>query len=383
MPSSHQLSPDSLPGSYADRNDEARRLFNLGELDQAAAICRRIVERISRLPERRRPDDSPLHGALLTASILLAEIHAKQGDWPAVDDLCTRTQTLLPVHAQRWAIEPFILRIRNGQHQDGISGLQALAEANPASFLFWRLLAQMALELDDLDLALKASDHADQIEEPDDDVADEDQASHHIVRFRLFRKRGDWHEAAREWKSACLWDDGMEDLREAVVRMFLGAGLDADALLYLDDQALTPAAANYYRAWIAHQRGDRMRARHLWRQIVETVPNDDDFGRPVVRAMAYCWLQQPDAALATMLELASGGPLTTAEALALALAWAMHGDADAARANVKLAATRGAASKPDARLPALDWVDFEQLVQDEAIKAALRPYFESLRLTSP
>ncbi len=189
-------------------------------------------------------------------------------------------------------------------------------------------------------------------------------ASYYIVRFKLFRRRGEWHEAAQEWNMACAWDEGMEELREAVVRMFLEAGLYDDALDYLDDESLTAIVANYYRAWIAQQRGDLVRARHLWRKIVEADPNDDDLDNPVVRALAHCWLRQPDAALALMLEeLASGGLLSMAEALALALAWAMHGDAAAARGNVKLAIERQpSAAQPSKLIPALDWIDFEQLV---------------------
>ena len=383
MTVSPTLNPDNLPGSYADRNDEARRLFNQGKLEQAAVICQRIVDRISRLPERRRPGDSPLHDALLAASILLAEINAKQGDWPAVDDLCTRAQTLLPVHAQRWAIEPFILRIRNGQHQDGIRGLRALAEAHPDSFFFWRILAQMALDVDDLDLALTASDHVDQIEDPDEDIDDEDLASHHIVRFHLFRRRGEWHEASREWNSALVWDEGLDDMQELVVRMFLEAGLYDDALNYVDDEALTPILADFYRAWIAQQRGDQVRARHLWRAIAERDLDEED--NPIVRALAHCWLRQPDAALALLLEEMAGGTvLMVPEARALALAWAMHGNVAAARANVKLAAKRSAtATKSEPLLSALDWIDFEQLVQDEAIKAELQPYFEVPRSKLP
>lgn len=380
MPSSPTLDPTYLPGSYADRNAEARRHFNLGDLDQAAAICQRVIERISRLPERRRPDNSALHNALMEASILLAEIHAKQSDWPAVDDLCTLGQAHHPVYAHRWAIEPFVLRIKYGQPQAGIAGMQAAAEAHPDSFFFWRLLAQMALDVDDLDLAQAASDRAIGLAEMDEDA--EDMASYHIVRFKLFRERSAWHEAAQEWMMACAWDDEMDELREAVVRMFLEAKLYDDALDYVENEALTPILANYYRAWIAQQRGDQVRARHLWRTIVERDADDED--NPLVRALAHCWLRQPDAALALLLEeLASGGLLTMAEALALALAWAMHGDAAAARANVKLAAARQPSStQPNKLLPALDWIDFEQLVEDEAIKAELRPHFAAPAATT-
>jgi tetratricopeptide (TPR) repeat protein len=376
MPSTPSLSPDYLPGSYDERNDEARYLFKQGELDQAAAICQRIIERISRLPERRRSHGSPLHDALMQAAILLAEIHARQADWPALDDLCTRAQAAHPVYAHRWAVEPFMLRIQYGQPQAGIRGLQALAESQPDSFYMWRMLAQAALDVDDLDLAMTASDHAEQIAEHDENIEDQDLVAHQVIRFRLFQQRGQWHEAAREWNSACLLDDEMEAVREVVVRMFLQAGLYDDALDYVDDEVLGAALGDYYRGWVANRRGDLVRARYLWRKIVESDPDEDD--NPAVRAIAYCYLRQPDAALAVLLEALGGGSaVSVADALALALAWAMHGDVDAARANLRLAVKRSAtARKPNPLLAALDWFEFEHLVQDQAIKAELRPFFE-------
>lgn len=374
MPSSPTLNPSYLPGSYEERNDEAHHLFNQGELDQAAVICRRITERISRLPERRRGDGSLLHTVLMEASILLAEIHAKQADWSALDDLCTRAQAAHPVYAQRWAIEPFMLRIRYGQPQAGMRGLQALADSEPDSFYLWRTLAQAAVDAADLDLALDASDHAQRVMTGEEDV--EDIVSYHIVRFRLLKWRGQWYEAAREWRSACLLDDEMEELRDEVVRMFLTAGLYDEALDYVDDEVLGAMAANYYRGWVAHRRGDQVRARHLWRKIVESDADEED--NPPVRAIAYCYLRQTDAALATMMDyIGAGGAVDVPEAMTLALAWAMHGDVDAARSNLQMAAKRAAsAAGPGPLLPALDWIDFEQLVADDAIKAQLRPFFE-------
>lgn len=374
MPSSPSLNPDYLPGSYFERHDEARHLFKRGEQDQAAAICQRIIQRISRLPERRRADGSSLHAALMEASILLAEIHAQQGDWAALDELCTRAQAAHPVYAQRWAIEPSMLRIRYGQGQAGMRGLQALADAEPDSFFLWRVLAQAALGVEDIDLALEASDHAQRVMTGEEDV--EDIVSCHIVRFRLLKWRGQWYEAAREWRSACLLDDEMEELRDEVVRMFLAAGLYDDALDYVDDEVLGAMVANYYRGWVAHRRGDQVRARHLWRKIVESDPDEED--NPPVRAIAYCYLRQSDAALATMMDyIGNGGAVDIPEAMTLALAWAMHGDVDAARSNLQMAAKRVAtAAGPGSLLPALDWIDFEQLVVDDAIKAELRPFFE-------
>lgn len=383
MPSSPSLDPSYLPGSYDERIQEARHLFNQGEPDQAAAICHRIIERISRLPERRRPQDSSLHRSRLAAFILLAEIYAKQGDWAAVDDLCPRGQAAHPEYADRWAVEPFMLRIQFGRPQEGIDGLRALAEANPTSFYFWAMLAQKAWETGSNELALAASDHADPLATPTQGPGD--MASHHILRFELFRERGEWQRAVQEWQKACRWDAEMKNTRELIVRMFLEAGLYDEALEHVKDEWLTDIMADYYRAWIAQQRGDVVRARHLWREVAQANPEHYKTDSPTLRALAHCWLRQPDAALGVLLEeVADSGVIYAAHAVALALAWAIHGDVAAARANVKLASQRSATPlKPNPLLPALDWIDFEQLVEDEGIKAELRPYFEQPSVLSP
>jgi tetratricopeptide (TPR) repeat protein len=374
------LDPTQLPGSYAERVEEAYRLLYHGEMEAAAVICRRIIDRINRLPARRRPFGSDLYDSLRSAAIALAEIYAKQGDWAALDEHCRSAQTSHPEHADRWAIEPFLLRIHNGQPQEGIDGMLALAESNPDSFNFWRVLAQQAWEVGNHDLALMASDHAAPLALPNE--AADDMASHHLVRFQLFKARGEWQQAAHEWSLASRWDEEVEVTREEVVRMFLEAGLYNDALRYLEVNTLPTIVGDYYRGWIAQQRGDVVRARHLWRKTVEgEYPGTDHQDFVALRALAHCWLGHSDAALAILLEdVSRNGVLDEMTAFALALAWAIHGDVHAAEGNIRLTLARaGTALQPARRLSGLYWINFEQLVQDEAIKATLRPYFEPPR----
>ena len=53
----------------------------------------------------------------------------------------------------------------------------------------------------------------------------------------------------------------------------------------------------------------------------------------------------------------------------------MDGNLEAAKADLGIA-TQGLSDTVRGKLSLLEWYDFEQLVQDEAIKAELRPHFE-------
>lgn len=376
MTSTPSLEPQALPGSYEARVQEAALLIQQGELDQAAAICQRIVERIGRVPERRRIHDTLLYFARMEAFILLTKIYSQQGNWTAVDELCAQGQALHPEYADRWLVEPHTLRVQHGQTQEGVRGLQAQAEARPDSFFLWSMLAQTALEAQDLAAAQMASDHAETLIGQADD--EEEIGSFYVNRSLICQYLGQWYDAERAWLTGCVFDSALEEMREMVIRMYLSAGLYDDALRLADDESMSAVGADYYRAWIANQRGDRVRARHLWRKVAEADQGDKG-ERNVARGLAYCWLRQEDQALGLLLaSMTDVGGLGISEALTLALAWAMHGDGQAALTNVQLAASyRSRRSGHKRLLSALDWVEFEQLVEDEGIKAELRPYFEA------
>ncbi len=236
MTSTPSLEPQALPGSYEARAQEAALLIQQGELDQAAAICQRIVERIGRIPERRRIHDTPLYFARMEAFILLAKIYGQQGNWTAVDELCAQGQALHPEYADRWLVEPHMRRVQHGQAAEGVRGLQALAEARPDSFYLWSTLAQTALDAQDLEAAQKASDHAETLIGQADD--EEEIGSFYTNRFLICQYLGQWHDAERAWLTGCVFDRALAEMREVVMRMYLSAGLYDDALRLVNSSAM-------------------------------------------------------------------------------------------------------------------------------------------------
>lgn len=377
------LAPAHIPGSYLERMATAFDLIEQGELDQAATIVERVIDRIGRVPESKRRHDSDLGQVLSSARIILSEIRARQDDWEAVDALCQQVAQLEAGHATAWLYRPWDLRIDYGKTTEGLAGLRAIAEHEPDNFDAWMHLTAKALEVGDYTLADYALQYAQALAPLQG--APEAMADVQLSRFYWLWRQQQYRAAREAWETALTYDPEVVDTQDAVVRMLLEAGQLDDALHFVDNDVLVEPLANYFRAWIANQRGDTVRARHLWRRLIEIKPHETGLDLAGLQAMAHCWLRQPEAALALLLqETAEKREVHYLDALVLALAWAMAGDLEAARANLKLASKQGnPVAHPTHLLGYFHWLDFEYLVEDEAIKAELRPFFDTPHRPAP
>ena len=367
-----QLRVPDIPGSYYDRIMEARWREERGEWEEAAAIYQRVVDRISNLPERRRPADSDLNLYLAASAAGLVRARANLGDFEAAQRLCEKLELWDAEDAHRWRLRVHVLRIDQGLVDEGLAGLQQLADSDPDNFDYWYTLANEAIDARRFDLAEQALARATDL--APDAKPDSDQenalAEVYFTWFDFYREQRRWQEAGREWDKALALDPAVEESQEKVLRMFLEAELWDDAQRYLGG-ALAGPVGDYYQAFIAYRRGDKVRARHLWRKLVEADQEEERLDRNV-RAMAWCYLDEPFRALDILLhEVTTSRELQARVALILALAWSMEGNAEAARADLGIA-TKILRESAGAKFSQLDWYDFEELVQDEAIKAELR-----------
>ena len=363
--------PD-IPGSYYDRIMEARWHESNGEVEEAVAIYQRLVARISNLPERRRAPGSDLNYFLVAAASDLATIRATQGDFEAAQLLCEQLQIWDPDDGDWWRQRLYTLLIDQGQGEEGLAGLKQLADSEPDKFEHWNVLAAAAMGERQYDLAEQALDRAAFLAPL---AKDEDASAQvHLTRYHLYRLQRRWKEAGNEWDKAVELDADIRETQEGVLRMFLGAGLWDDAGRYVGDPFPKPVG-EYYQGYLAFRRGDKVRARILWRKVVEA---DHAKDRAVLnaQAMAWCHLDEPTRALSLLLhEVSASREIPARTALVLTLGWAMEGNLEAAKADLGMA-IRGLSDTVGTRFPLLDWYDFEQLVHDEAIKAELRPHFE-------
>jgi tetratricopeptide (TPR) repeat protein len=375
-----QSLPSIIPGSYLDRIEEARWHMERREWDEAAAILQRIVDRINRLPEqRRRPGSNPALYRVVAAGELVTA-RSMLDDWEGAAELCRQLQDWDADDADFWRRHVHVLEVERGEIERGLEGLYAIATTEPDDFDHWITLAEESIthhQSKHVEEALAQAEMlAGQVELEDDLLTP--QSLVHFWRFQFYGQQQRWHEAGEAWKRAVSFEPSLVDTQELVVRMLLEAGLLENAEGYLDEAVLGQATVHYYSGLIAHRRGDRVRARYLWRRAVAATEGDDGEDEPALRAMARCRLGEPRLALAELVEdYQTSRAFSVRIAIALALGWAMEGNLNAALANLDLAREGARLALQPRQLSALDWREFDELVPDHAIKEALRPYFET------
>ena len=111
---------------------EARGREELGEWEEAAAIYQRVVDRISNLPERRRPADSDLNLDLAASAAGLVRALTRGGDIEAAQRLCEQLELWDAEDADLWRLRVHaVSRIHQGLVDEGLAGLQQLADSDP------------------------------------------------------------------------------------------------------------------------------------------------------------------------------------------------------------------------------------------------------------
>ena len=360
-----------IPGSYDERLAEARRLRNHGAYDEALAILERISARLLRLPERRRAPGSELWVNLIAAAALMADIKATTGHVAEAESLWAQLEEWDRRRWTSWRRLRLIRQIERGEVDEGIRQLHELAEENPDDIHNWLAAAEAAMEAGRYDSTEAWLQRARPLYAAVED--DELAASYVLLRYRLNSQLGRWREALDDWYGAMELSEELEQFAEMTVRELLAAEQYDLALELLTDEVFLPPVVQYYQAWIARHRGDQVRARHLWRQLIETEQDAYEALNLVqLKALSLCWLGRPAEAVAMILqEVELTGELQSIDALALALGWGMMGKATEARANLSSAVGR-ADVQP---LSALEWYDFDTLIRDEALKTELRKYF--------
>lgn len=362
----------NIPGSYYERIIEARHLMEHERWDEAAIIQERIIDRLLRLPERRRQPGSDQALFLMATSADLHLVRIEQGDFDAARALCRQLETWDAKNSTLWRRRFYRTYTREGKIDEGLDGLRQLTESDPDDWGNWLTRAHETIAAGRVDGVEALLEQALSLARADAD--DNDLALVYFGFYRLYVEEKRWDEACDAWDTAVALDVGLIEIQEELLRTLIQAGEIDLALRHIDDESLSLPVADYYRALIAHQRGDVVRARYLWRQVADTDKKESPDAL-LARALAKCWLDKPLEALSELLsDVRSSKSLSGRAALTLGLAWAMQGNAEATHTNLATAARQS--GDRDGKLSSLDWYEFEHLVEEGDLKQEIKRYFD-------
>lgn len=364
------VSGPPLRDSYEGILSRARQAGQMGDVEGAIALYRRLIERLVGLGKRvlaRRPE---LHTLQVQARMELQDLFAREGRYTEAIEVEQPLLELAPEHASLWREDLALLRLARGEVEAGLAELRALAEEEPGDPWRWttlgvqtRIEGRFAESQAALDRALEAGSEEDA----------QTQAQVYYQRFELFKAMGRPDEALVAWEQAVALDATMGNTVRQVYTMLTDAGRYSEAQRYTarDDN---PLQAGFQRGLIAYLTGNWAEARRAWQTVAGLDPNGFEVGHD-------CWVEavlrlgDPTPALERLPKLLREHG--TLRLLILAgIAWAMRGDPELAATLFQQAIRLIQHSRPPRKkLDGADWRLLISLVFDEAVKSRLKPYF--------
>jgi tetratricopeptide (TPR) repeat protein len=360
-----------LPDSYEGMRNRSLTAFQAGDVENAVALHRRLVEKLGRLSHgvlARRPE---LRDMELQARLELAEMLRLEGHFSEAIEV---KEVLLESHPDRasdWRRDLAILRITRGEVETGLAELRTLAEEDPEDTWRWivlgvesRLEGRFAESQEALDRALVLAQ----------DSGDTDElTTAHYHCFLLYREMGRLDDAVAAWNEALDLNAEVGSTVRDVYTMLTDAGRFSEARSYVDrdDNELR---AGYQRGLLAHLTGSAADAKREWRAVAELDPEDFESGHDAW-AEAVLRLGDPEPVLERMNSLL--GRHGSARLLTFAgIAWAMRGDRQEAQQAFERTIDILRTSRPPRhKLDSADWRLLDLLVADEELKPVLKPYF--------
>ena len=359
-----------LHDSYEGLHNRARSLARAGDLDQAFALYRRLVDRLSHLSDSilaRRPELGELHRqARLEFSGLLAA-EARYAEAIEVEQVLLETD---PDESDQWRRDLAVLRASKGDVEAGLSELQALAQESPDKPERWIMLgieSRLAGRLPESQAALNRALEVCQ-EWDTDNLADA-----HYQRFLLFKEMKQLDDAMAAWEEAVRQNPEVGRTVREVYTTLTVAGRYSEAQRYIarDENALQ---AGLQQGLIASLTGTQVDARQAWRQVAALDPDEFEYGHDAW-VEAVLRLGDPEPALQWLQD--SLPKYASPRLFALSgLAWAMREDPELASVLFQQAINLMRRQRPvKQKLDSADWHLLDSLVTDDEIKATLKPYF--------
>lgn len=359
-----------LADSYEGLYSRVQSVLASGNVEEAIALYRRLVDRLARLTPRileRRPELRDLHRA---ARMELASLLRPEGRYSEAIDVLRVLLDSHPEEARLWRREIASLQVARGDAESGLADLRALAEETPDQAAGWLTLGQEARIEGRFVIAREALDRALEVCRR---TSCPELARVYRERFEFFRAVGQVNEAVASWEEAAARDEEVRQTIGEVAALLAGAGRysEARAMVDRDPNALR---AGLQRGHIDSLVGNPIEARKEWRRVADLDPNDFDYGHEAW-VEAHLRLGQPVPAL-EWLQDALRERFSLRLLVLSGVAWAMHGDAEVAanlfQQSIGLLRYQ---RPPKKKLDSSDWRLLDTLVTNDEIKKALKPYF--------
>ena len=360
----------SLPDSYEGLQARAQRLAQAGDIENAIAVYRRLVDRLSRLSDgilARRPELRELHQQSRKELVNSLASEARYAEAIEVGQVLLETD---PDQADTWRRNLAMLRAAKGEVQEGLAELRTLAEQAPDDPDRWLVLAvetrfagRLVESQDALDRALRVC--------PGDETAK--LATIHYQRFLLYKEMKQVDDALAAWQEAVEHDPQAGRTVREVYTMLTEVGRYSDAKSYIARDE-NPMQAGFQEGLIASLIGRPGEARAAWRQVAGLDPDEYEYGHDAwVEAVlrlgdsepALEWLQDSLPRVGTSRLLTLSG-----------IGWAMRDDAELAGLLFQRAINlRRRERPPKQKLDSTDWRLLDSLVADDEVKTPLKSYF--------
>lgn len=359
-----------LPDSYEGLQARAQSLAQAGDVENAIAVYRRLVDRLSRLSAgilNRRPELRELHQQSRMELVNLLASEARFAEAIEVGEVLLETDS---EEADTWRRTLAVLRTAKGELEEGLTELRTLAEDTPDEPDGWIILGAESHLAGRL---IESRDALDRALEVCSEYETDKLANIHYQRFLLYREMKQLDNALAAWEEAARHDPEAGRTVREVYTMLTEVGRYSDAKSYIarDENAMQ---AGFQQGIIASLTGQPNEANMAWRQVADLNPDAYDYGHDAW-VEAVLRLGDPEPALEWLQD--SLPKYGTPRLLVLSgIGWAMRDDPELAGLLFQRAIhLRRRERPPKQKLDSTDWRLLDSLVTDDEVKAQLKSYF--------
>lgn len=358
-----------LNESYQAIHDHAVELVRKGQLSEAIAEYRRIVDRLTRIsPETLRRQPQALE-MLQHVTIELMYTLQRTGAYDDAIELANRVGALLPELGLTLRREAVRLKVFKGDVDGAIADLQGLLQLFPDEPSLYHSYAQALTEKGDFEQARNAA-----IRSIDLSREREGKAASYGLLGEVYSRWGNLPEMMKAWEMAAALDERAATFLPMAYDQLLNSGRFDEARAHIGRDP-KPLRRNFYLGLVAEREGDRPAAERHWRRASRGKPelNGSEIGSWAEAGLRVGRAREVVDFLSALPEDRQSIGSVTLVGIGVTMLGEMERATQLFTAiSHDLMVTRG---RP--QLPPTAWALLDALVTDQAAKDAVRPFFQT------